>query len=167
MIISFSMVPEFWINKAPFLGRSSKSQHIYISMGTCTTWPKHNLTFGWNLCCHIQFLTLSTLKWKFDCVAILNNQQSHHKHIWKQLYDSSYRHIFGCLQKTTVKTYFCWPLYTSWMTCSLNFAVYDQKMHNIIKLFSWGKSWHKDKPIFCWHLIPLLPALDVFCQCWR
>ena len=34
-------------------------------------------------------------------------------------------------------------------------------------LLSWGKSWHKDKPIFCWHLIPLLPALDLLCQCWR
>ena len=29
---------------------------------------------------------------------------------------------------------FYWPLYTSWMTCSLNFAVYDQKMHNIALL---------------------------------
>ena len=166
MIISFSMVPEFWINKAPFMAISPKSQNMFVSMvhvlhGPSMIWPLGETYFARS---SHQCLTLSTLKWKFDCVAILNNQQSHHKHIWKQLYDSSYRHIFGCLKNTTGKTYFCWPLYTSWMTCSLNFAVYDQKTRN--KVF-WGKSWHKDKPIFCWHLIPLLPALDVFCQCWR
>ena len=85
----------------------------------------------------------------------------HNKHIWKE---SSYRHIFGCLQKTAVKTYFCWPLYTSWMTCSLNFAVYDQKMHNIALL---REKLTQGQADFCWHLIPLLPALDLLCQCWR
>ena len=160
------MVPEFWINKAPFMASSPKSQNMFVSMGTYTTLPKHNLTFGWNLFCHIQSPVFDIEHSHGNLIVLLfwtinnhitntseNNNMIVHIGIFSVVYKIPHeKHIF------------CWPLYTSWMTCSLNFAVYDQKTRN--KVF-WGKSWHKDKPIFCWHLIPLLPALDLLCQYWR
>ena len=131
-------------------------------------WPKHNLClseiyFAISSVWHWTLGTIDSLKWKCDCVAILNNQIST-KNTSENNFMRIYHGIFTVAYKRLLKKHIFIDIsiHPGWHAV-WNLLFMIRKCNKVF----WGKSWHKDKPIFCWHLIPLLPALDLLCQCWR